>query len=46
LFDYNPTGNKESGLFVFVVEAKSFGNLLTLFLLGVHLNWQFPAVTA
>jgi hypothetical protein len=33
-------------VFVFVMQAKSFGSLLTLFLVGVHLNWQFPAVTA
>jgi hypothetical protein len=47
LFDYNPTGNMEPEVFfVFVMQAKCFGNLLTLFLLGVHLNWQFPTVTA
>jgi len=28
--------------FVFVMQAKCFGNLLTLFLLGVHLTGNSP----
>jgi hypothetical protein len=54
LFDYNPTGNTESEGFFVCGVGKTLWQLVSiivlvgvaLFLLGVHLNWQFPAVTA